>query len=280
MICVSPLSVTHNEKTYAVPCGVCFSCLNRYVSDWTVRGNYELSQHNYTAYFITLTYNDFNLPSNYKLSKIDIDLFYKRLRKYVERFGTVHFKYFGVGEYGGKFGRPHYHFILFGFEFLSKIGNTTYVLRQIIEKTWDKGFIDISPLRYNNVGYILKYIVKYKFTMVGKNPKDYKEDFKPLIFSSRRPAIGKLTDCDLNKLIDKITCISEPNDMSLKINGYRRAIPRYWLKQLPKEVYFVYQELAMEFSEQTYYDYINDFKGIKSQYDSLRIKAKKRYLSI
>lgn len=68
--------------------------------------------------FITLTYADENLPisrNGYRsLCRRDLQLFFKRLRKaHSKGAKRKSIKYFAVGEYGGKIGRPHYHVLLF-----------------------------------------------------------------------------------------------------------------------------------------------------------------------
>lgn len=57
--------------------------------------------------FLTLTYDDRYLPLT--LVPADLSGFVKRLRGRIGRF-----RFFGVGEYGDRFGRPHYHCLLFG----------------------------------------------------------------------------------------------------------------------------------------------------------------------
>lgn len=59
--------------------------------------------------WVTLTYNDENLPKPPHVSKTEIQLFLKRLRKLVKPF-----RYLIVGEYGEKSWRPHYHCCFFG----------------------------------------------------------------------------------------------------------------------------------------------------------------------
>ena len=61
--------------------------------------------------FLTLTYNDDNLPSDVGLHKDDLQRFFKRLRKALD---TKKIRYFACGEYGDTTSRPHYHAIVFG----------------------------------------------------------------------------------------------------------------------------------------------------------------------
>ena len=97
---------------------------------WAVRCMHESQLHDKNC-FLTLTYNDENLPTipcidmetgeiletrQPSLNKRDICLFMKDLRK---RFGAG-IRFFQCGEYGEKFARPHHHMILFGFDFPDK----------------------------------------------------------------------------------------------------------------------------------------------------------------
>lgn len=49
----------------------------------------------------------------------DVQCFLKRFRKYINKYyGPRKFKYFAVGEYGTRYGRPHYHLVIFSDELL------------------------------------------------------------------------------------------------------------------------------------------------------------------
>jgi len=55
--------------------------------------------------FITLTYDNENLPENATLVPKDLKDFQKRLRYHA----NIDLRFFSVGEYGEKTQRPHYH---------------------------------------------------------------------------------------------------------------------------------------------------------------------------
>ena len=105
-----------------IPCGKCIGCRLDYTRDWANRMMLEASYHEQN-YFITLTYDDTHVPKSYyacpetgealpslTLSKRDIQLFLKRLRKLTGQS----FRYYLCGEYGSNTHRPHYHLIVFG----------------------------------------------------------------------------------------------------------------------------------------------------------------------
>lgn len=107
---------------------------------------YELQSHlEDGASFLTLTFNDENLPVNYSISKRDTTLFFKRLRQNLYReyheFAPK-ISYFATGEYGElqkiyysygaekPHGRPHYHAIVYGLD------NFNEKHREIVQKSW------------------------------------------------------------------------------------------------------------------------------------------------
>lgn len=103
-----------------VACGNCVNCRITRTSRWKLRLLYELSNWN-DACFVTLTYNTDGLLSllrAYKdkypinsLYKPELQGFMKRLRK---NLGGRRIKFYGVGEYGTRGKRAHYHVIIFG----------------------------------------------------------------------------------------------------------------------------------------------------------------------
>lgn len=135
-----------------VPCGKCIGCRLEYSRQWANRCMLELKDHD-SAYFVTLTYNDWHVPlSQYEvqgeiqtaqsLRKRDFQLFMKRLRK---AFPDQKIRFFAAGEYGSHTYRPHYHAILFGLKLddLETYGmssqNFPYFWSKSLQKLWDEG---------------------------------------------------------------------------------------------------------------------------------------------
>ena len=93
-----------------IPCGRCIGCRLQRRKSWADRAVQELPYHD-SNLFVTLTYNDDNIPYNKAyddsgniimtetLCKKDLQDFWKRLRKYLERYGDK-IRYFACGEYG------------------------------------------------------------------------------------------------------------------------------------------------------------------------------------
>lgn len=139
-----------------IPCGKCVGCRMEYSRQWANRCMLELEYHE-TAYFVTLTYDDFHVPpsfypdpetgeaqSSMTLCPRDVQLFLKRLRKY---FTGSTIRFFMCGEYGPTTWRPHYHLILFGLPLMDMVykgtrrGNNYYSSR-VLERAWS---VECSP---------------------------------------------------------------------------------------------------------------------------------------
>ena len=71
-----------------IGCGQCSRCRIRYREDWKVRLVHENKLHGASS-FLTLTYNEANLPIGRSLSPRDLQLFMKRLRKSYRGSGSL-----------------------------------------------------------------------------------------------------------------------------------------------------------------------------------------------
>lgn len=155
-----PHGVTHWIN---VSCGRCASCIMRRKMEWGFRMEYEMKRAK-TWYFVTLTYDDANLPYTDKgywtLDQGDLTKFFKRLRRHSERSGMTRervynnllpsdkIKYFACGEYGEARKRPHYHAIIFN------------ASEKDIFKSWKKGLVHVVPANSNTIAYVMKYLDK------------------------------------------------------------------------------------------------------------------------
>jgi len=185
-----------------VPCGQCVGCLLKKSRDWAVRCVHESSLYKRNC-FVTLTYNDENLPVSGSISKRDMQLFMKRLRKRCQGFDPVYnadgepsypIRFFGCGEYGSLNERPHYHILLFNFDFpdkqifkISKGGCKLYV-SLILSELWPYGFCSIGEVSFDSAAYVARYV----FKKVGNTAVRSGDDNRTPEFSlqSRRPGIG------------------------------------------------------------------------------------------
>lgn len=153
-----------------IRCGQCIGCRLNTANAWAVRCVHEAQMHDVNS-FITLTYDDNNLPMHGSLCYRDFQLFLKRLRKKV---GPVRF--YMCGEYGENFDRPHYHSLLFGVDFDDKRqANSIYSKHTIyrsatLEKLWPHGHSSIGEVNLTTAQYCASYTLKKVY---GKNQSEH-----------------------------------------------------------------------------------------------------------
>lgn len=198
-MCLYPMRVTvHSNGDYpkrvTVPCGNCVECWAHYSKEWSLRIMHEASQYENNC-FVTLTYNDLNLPADGGLVKKHLQDFIKRLR---DRVKPLRVRYYACGEYGEKRSRPHYHIILFNFKpsdmmFLKKTKREEDIyISPLIMSLWKFGFSSVGELTSDSAKYCTKYMQK-AFTGVYRltsplNPFDKLQ--KPFSICSTHPGIG------------------------------------------------------------------------------------------
>ena len=95
------------------PCGQCLGCRLDYAQEWAIRCMHEAEMQDNNS-FITLTYDDQNLPRHGSLDKTHFQKFMKRMR---EHLSPLKIRFYHCGEYGEKYTRPHYHSLIFGYDF-------------------------------------------------------------------------------------------------------------------------------------------------------------------
>ncbi len=187
-----------------IPCGQCLGCRIDYSRQWANRLLLELEYHD-SAYFVTLTYNDLNVPvhyysdpesgeaySSFSLDKRDCQLFFKRLRK---QFPDDRIRYFLSGEYGPKTFRPHYHAIIFGlhlddlrFYKKSDLG-FNYMISDKLADIWSKGHVVVSEVTWETCAYTSRYVTK---KLTGDDGEFYTLHnlVPPFSLMSRKPGIA------------------------------------------------------------------------------------------
>nr|QJB20601.1 MAG: replication initiator protein [Microvirus sp.] len=150
-----------DDRVILRPCGVCINCRIQTTADMTVRLVHESKSHNRSSY-LTLTYSEDKLPPDGSLCHRDFQLFMKRLR----RVTGQKFKYYMCGEYGDKNDRPHYHCILFGYDFddrkyftKNKQGDSLYTSDEL-ESYWQLGHCIVGEVTMQSARYVAGYIQK------------------------------------------------------------------------------------------------------------------------
>lgn len=178
-----------------VPCGKCIGCRLDYSRMWAIRCVLESTGHGCSS-FITLTYDDEHLPGDFRVSKPTWQKFLKRLRSAI---APTRIRFFATGEYGSKSARPHYHAIIFGYDFpdkypWSKCNGNVLFRSPMLERLWPYGQSLIGEVSFNSCAYVARYVMK--------KTKDNGE-FQPFLDMSRRPGIGcEYLKANMSKLLD------------------------------------------------------------------------------
>lgn len=113
--------------------------------------------------FATLSYDDEHLPQDLSVSKREVQLFMKRLRKNNDR----DIRYFAVGEYGSQTMRPHYHLVLFNYPNCLR-GYSAYHTRDreccavctSLRQVWGRGQVCLTEVSIQSAAYVAGYVVK------------------------------------------------------------------------------------------------------------------------
>jgi hypothetical protein len=197
--------------------------------------------------FITLTYNDDNIPENGSLRKRDLQLFFKRLRKSLP---NKRIRYYACGEYGEELGRPHYHACLFGHDFEDKeeieqqqharfknkfkTGIDHQVYRsESLEKVWQLGYSGIGALTFESAGYTARYVAK---KITGNDAeKHYNGKAPEFAIMSRRPGLGL-------PWYEKFKGDVYPKDF-FTLRGIKMQPPLYYDTQLKRENFALFEEI-------------------------------------
>lgn len=207
--CQSPVKVkvyngiTNVYEEKEVPCGKCYHCKITRINEWVTR---MVIQSNYSkyVYFGTLTYGskqpheynnenlsywtDFNKEKHLVLTplvlrKDHVQKFLKRLRKNT----GVKFQVAYCGEYGSMYNRPHYHYIIWSNQPISKLQvyKAWSVLSLDHKKRYVLGRIEHRDIKNNSYPIagdvdntmVFKYVCKYvqKFDFKFEDLKTIKE---------------------------------------------------------------------------------------------------------
>lgn len=209
----------------SVPCGRCIHCLQRKSREWIFRIKEELKSA-VSAYFVTLTYADENLPIvGFKsdqipnLSKQDLRDYIRSLRKQQAKQGDkTTIRYFACGEYGTLTRRPHYHIILLN----------SY--QKLIQDTWIKGTVHVGTVTSDSIAYNTKYLLKENASWEDQMTKEIPGWQRS--FSAMSKGIGK------NYLKPETIRHHKANLDSAHLTdaqGYIYAMPRYYKEKIYTE---------------------------------------------
>lgn len=174
-----------------IPCRRCNECKINYAQEWSIRCYHEF-QVRKIGCFLTLTIDSnkcklflddakkmkryckgckkgsryFKYPPDYTLLKGWFLDELKRIRDVLLKRYCVKVRYFGCGEYGELDDRPHYHLLLFGYNFMDRVywkksskGIDTYLSEELSD-LWPYGIAMIEEINYRACMYVAKYVTK------------------------------------------------------------------------------------------------------------------------
>ncbi|AXH73280.1 MAG: replication initiator protein [Microviridae sp.] len=226
-----------------VPCGQCIGCRIDRSRMWAIRCTHEAKLHEANS-FITLTYDDEHLPHDNGLSKDHFQKFMKRLRFAIQ---PAFVRFFACGEYGDLNQRPHYHAVLFGYDFTydrkvhskKKKGEQEIIhyTSELLSKAWGMGRCTLTSFNYSAAAYTARYVMKKQN---GKNALQH-ENYSRLNLStgeiyqvqpefalmSMRPGLG-------HGWYEKYKKDAFPSDFLIH-EGKKHSVPRYYLDKLKKQ---------------------------------------------
>ena len=211
-----------------VPCGRCMGCRIRKSVEWALRCVHEAQGYEKNC-FITLTYDDEHVPRDGSLKKEHFQKFLKRLRKSTDK----KIRYFMCGEYGSQLGRPHYHAIIFNYDFEDKkffkySNKSVLCTSKQLEKLWPYGFSTVGEANYTTAAYTARYATKKIF---GEKADDYYMGRIPEYCQmSLRPGLGYDYCVKYKDELKQHDCIIH--------NGREYQLPRYYMN--------IFDELEVE----------------------------------
>ena len=213
-----------------LPCGQCIGCRLERSRQWAIRCTHEAQMHDDNS-FITLTYNDENLPDDGSLKPKHFQDFMKRLRKH---YAPKKIRYYHCGEYGELLSRPHYHACLFGLDFVDKKylktqkNGTTLFTSATLEKIWTFGFSTIGTVTFESAAYVARYILKkingerseQHYKQLSEDTGELTDLHPEYTTMSRKPGLG-------STWYETYGSDIYPND-TVVINGRKMKPPRYY----------------------------------------------------
>lgn len=212
----------YEDMPMIVPCGQCVGCLIDRSRAWAVRCCHEASLHSANC-FLTLTYSPEYIPADGSLDHSYLQKFLKRLRK---KYGSG-IKYLCCGEYGDKLLRPHYHLLLFNFDFPDKeffrnSGSSRLFISSSLSQLWKFGFSTIGDVTFQSSAYVSRYVLKKQF---GK-----KEDVQKY-YASKKPEYLIASKGIARDWFERYWSDVYPRDYVV-MNGKKVRPPRYYDKLL------------------------------------------------
>lgn len=169
VLCARPYKGSFNTE---FPCGKCLSCKVNHQRVWLARLLLESQCHLGNA-FLTLTYREEDCPP--ELLPREVQKYIKRLRR------DKPLRYYLVGEYGGLYGRPHYHILVFGIHWTEEA---------FFQSHWPYGNVHVGDVNNDTISYTIGYLTAKNTHETNKREAGREPEF---VRMSRNPGIGGLS---------------------------------------------------------------------------------------
>jgi len=221
-----------------IPCNNCMGCKLERSRQWSIRMMHEARYHPQNC-FLTLTYNDQAVPTDFGLNLRHLQLFFKKLRRSLPQ----KIRYFACGEYGDLNGRPHYHAIVFNYDppdrvFLERSNSGEHVsCSETLNGLWGLGNCTTQDVTYKSCAYVARYVTK-KIKSNDTFGADRYRRLSPIdgafhavrpefAVMSRNPGLG-------NAFAHEFKSDFYPSGF-IVVDGIRQAPPRYYVSQLTEK---------------------------------------------
>ena len=249
-------AIKANFELLKVRCGQCIGCRLDHSLMWATRATHESRSHQDTC-FITLTYADETMPHSLSVHAKPLQQFFRALRYHIktENPDNPKIKYLACGEYSpkkrrpvgpfnpwefvGEGERPHYHAVVFGYDFPDKelwtVRNDNRIFTSdILTDIWGKGHCTTAAVTFESAAYVARYSIKKLNGTLAQRP-DPVTGLLP--YERICHTTGQILEVEKERFhtsngIGKDHYLSYtgdiyPND-SVVINGHETRPPRYY----------------------------------------------------
>lgn len=187
------------------------------------------AQKHAVSSFVTLTYDDDNLPKDESVDADTVQDWLKRLRSAI---APRRIRYYLVGEYGPQTCRPHYHAVVFGLNPTEDSG--------IVASTWGLGFTTTAELTRERAAYVAGYVTEKIKHKKDVRLADRRPEFQRM--SLRPHGIGAGAMEDVAAAIkgygsaEVLQTYHEDVPFALKIGGSNATLGRYLRRKLREQL--------------------------------------------
>ncbi|AXL14958.1 replication initiator protein [Microviridae sp.] len=287
MPCKRPVIFPKVSDVVPLPCGQCRDCRIMRRAVETHRNLLERKLHRH-ATFLTLTSDDklhktfadpvinsvtgqvFRGPS---VDPTTFKRFIDKLRINWRRATAGNFRYTGVGEYGGKFGRPHYHGLIYGIPNCPHIGTQSpdqnsrckCPLCSLVRRTWANGNVELNVYNDRTANYVCGYNMDKLADITDKHAEKKLDGRHPQFRrASNRPGIGRDYIRLLAHELTKTETIKHWTDVpKILFHGPKaRPLGHYLYQKLLEDMGFWLEPgEALEYYEKELRELLNDFNA-------------------